>query len=78
MARLRTWQLVASGKAGQVRLFGLDICKEYWPETGKYVDVINPKTGQYESAPVHKIIIEDILQNFAALQIGDNEWAFYL
>ena len=76
--RGRQWQLVKQGRAHEVKLFGIDICAEYWPETGRRADVVNPKTGKPESAPVHRIIVGDILQNFAALRIGPDEWAFYL
>ena len=66
--------------ASTVELFNAKIGCEYWRATGKYVDVVNPVTGKHESAPVYKIIIDDILQNFAAIRINKEEdiWAFYL
>lgn len=76
----RTWQLVQSGPASSVELFNIRIGCEYWRATGKYVDVVNPSTGRHESAPVYKIVVDDMLQSFAALCIDkkENIWAFYL
>lgn len=76
----RTWQFVQMGPASSVELFNTKIGCEYWKATGKYVDVIDPTTGKHESAPVYKIIVDDILQNFAALRVDKEKdiWAFYL
>ena len=76
----RTWQFVQMGPASSVELFNTRIGCEYWKAMGKYVDVINPGTGRHESAPVYRIIVDDILQNFAAICVNkeENIWAFYL
>ena len=74
----RVWQLVKQGKPKEITLFTIDIFAECWTPTGRYADVINPRTGKLDSAPVYKIIIEDILQNFAALDLKDGSYAFYL
>ena len=74
----RVWQLVKQGEPYKCKLFTIDIWVEHWTPTGRYADVINPRTGKPDSAPVYKIIIEDILQNFAALDLKDGTWAFYL
>lgn len=74
----RVWQLVKRGEPYKCSLFTIDIWVEHWRPTGRYVDVVNPVTGQLDTAPVYKIIVEDILQNFAALDLKDGTWAFYL
>ena len=76
----RTWQFIRMGPANSVELFNTRIGCEYWKATGKYVDVVNPISGKHESAPVYRIIIDDILQNFAAICVDkeENIWAFYL
>lgn len=75
----RTWQLVKQGDARDITLFGMPICREHWTRTGRLANVINPKTGRMESAEVYKIVVNgDILQNFATLDLGGNEVAFYL
>ena len=76
----RTWQFIRMGPARSVELFNTKIGCEYWKATGKYVDVVNPITGKHESAPVYRIIVDDILQNFAAIRVdkADDIWAFYV
>ena len=75
----RVWQCVAQGDQNRVKLFGIKIGLEHWTETGKYADVIHPRTGRRESVPVYRIIVNgDILQQFAALRLGGTEWAFSL
>lgn len=75
----RVWQCVSQGDAKRVKLFGIKICQECWGETGKFADVIHPRTGERVSAPVYKLVVNgDILQKFAALRLGDTEWAFFL
>ena len=74
----RIWQFIKCGKPHEIELFRVDIFNRVWKSVGKSADVKHPETDALVTAPVYKSVIRGTTQKFAALELEDGRWAFYV
>lgn len=74
MWKSKSWQLAATGIDSNTLLFGVNIFKYEWTDTKKRVQV----SDLSYDIPVYTVKINDIQYEFAAGEISNCVWNFYV
>ena len=73
----KTWQYEKHGIDGEVELFGVNIFDYKWENTHT-VAILDPKYNNEYHFNVYKVIIDGKEYEFAAGEVSNNVWCFYL
>ena len=73
----KTWQYEKHGIDGEVELFGVNIFDYKWENTDT-VAILDPKYNNEYHFNVYKVIIDGKEYEFAAGEVSNNVWCFYL
>lgn len=73
----KKWKFKISGVDGNCILFGVNIFKYKWIDTGENVVVIDPLYHQEHTFSVYKVKIMGITRTFAAGEFSNCVWGFY-
>jgi len=73
----KTWQYEKHGIDGEVELFGVNIFDYKWENTNT-VAILDPKYNNEYHFNVYKVIIDGKEHEFAAGEVSNNVWCFYL
>ena len=74
----RAWRHAATGPDGNTELFGVNIFAHPWEDTGKKVSVTDPIDQLNHFASVFRTEINGTEQAFAALEISNGVWCFFV
>lgn len=74
----KSWQHEITGHDGNTMLFGVNIFKYNWKNTGKRIRVTDPQYGEHYTFPVYSVLINEKRQEFAAGEFSNCIWGFYL
>ena len=72
------WELEKTGTKEDCKFFGVQIFDISWDETGRSATVRDPDSDAELVIPVYSVNIEDKTLTFAAGELGDGKYGFYL
>ena len=75
---LKKWKYKITGTDGNCVLFGVNIFDYEWIDTQEKVTVIDPLYHQTTCVNVYAVIIDGKRKRFAAGELSNCVWAFYL
>jgi hypothetical protein len=74
----QTWQQETVSVDGNCRLFGVNIFDYEWIDTGKKATVREPNSNKTRSYDIFQVIINGEKHEFAAGELSNCVWGFYL
>ena len=72
------WQHEITGVDGNTSLFGVNIFKYNWLDTGEKAEIADHLYGQKYVFPVYKVFIRKKEYKFAAGEFRNCIWGFYI
>lgn len=78
MYKSMTWQHEVTGLEGKVILFGINIFKYEWHNTGERVSVQDPLYHQNHIFSIYTVNVNKEIHKFAAGEFSNGVWGFYL
>jgi hypothetical protein len=72
------WELEKTGTKNDCKIFGVQIFDFKWDETGQIASVRDPVNDSELVMPVYNVCIDGKTLTFAAGELKDGEYGFYL
>ena len=74
----KKWRFKTVGTEGNCIVFGVDIFKYKWTDTGEDITVLDPLYHQSHTFSVYTAVIREKTRKFATGEFSNNVWGFYV
>ena len=78
MIKKNIWKFFKVATDGKCRLFGVNVFEFKWENEGETVSVEDPQYHIIRDADVYSITVKGRKQRFAAVEVSNCVWAFYI